>query len=323
MSVTESYTRFVAERAQPPPLTSGDIRYWDGLALASHGIKPPSRSEPVAHAAVPAQEWAGPRHRDHLYTPPRPRGLLSALPPPVFAWTTEAAGLTLYVDPALLVASPHEGVSAATGVLVWVLRVEHGECLASAVHPALLVQTAAVSLPGACVEVVPHLPVDDPLLHHMALALQAAHDAHGMASRLYAESLATALAIHFLRRYATCSAPVLAVPNELSPAKLRRTLAYIQAHLEDVLPLATLAAVAQMSPNHFAALFKRATGRTPHQYVLACRIVRAKQLLAETDAPLSAIGPQVGWTDQSYFTALFRKHVTMTPKAYRAATQRA
>jgi AraC family transcriptional regulator len=81
--------------------------------------------------------------------------------------------------------------------------------------------------------------------------------------------------------------------------------------------------VAQMSPNHFAALFKRATGRTPHQYVLACRIVRAKQLLAETDAPLSAIGPQVGWTDQSYFTALFRKHVTMTPKAYRAATQRA
>ena len=64
MSVTESYTRFMAERAQPPPLTSGDIRYWDGLALASHGIKLPSRSEPVAPAAAPAQERVVPRYRD-------------------------------------------------------------------------------------------------------------------------------------------------------------------------------------------------------------------------------------------------------------------
>jgi hypothetical protein len=42
---------------------------------------------------------------------------------------------------------------------------------------------------------------------------------------------------------------------------------------------------------------------------------RAKQLLAETDVPISRIGPQVGWTE------LFRKHVAMTPKAYRDATR--
>ena len=112
------------------------------------------------------------------------------------------------------------------------------------------------------------------------------------------------------------------MPSGLLPAKLRRVTAYIEAHLEDTLPLATLAAVVQLSPNYFASLFKRATGRTPQHYMLECRIARAKQLLAETEVPLSAIGPQVGWTDQSYFTALFRKHVAMTPKAYRDATQR-
>jgi len=170
---------------------------------------------------------------------------------------------------------------------------------------------------------VPHLPADDPLLHHMALVLRTAFEAEGVAGQLYTASLADALAVHFLRRYAACRPSVPTGPNRLSPAKLRRVTAYIEAHLQDTLPLTTLAAVLQLSPNHFASLFKRATGQTPHHYVLECRIARAKQLLAETDMPLSAIGPQVGWTDQSYFTALFRKHVAMTPKAYRDTAQRA
>ena len=323
MSAAESYTRFVAERAQPPPLTSGDRCHWDGLGLVSRGVELPARSKPVIPAAVPTHEREVPRHRDGPCTPPRSRRLFPALPPPVFDWATEAAGLTLYMDPALFAASPPEVVSAGTGVLMWILREEPVDGIASAVHPALLVHTASASRHGACVELVPHLPLRDPLLSHIALVLQAAVEAEDRAEQLYVAVLADALAMHFLRRYAACRHTMHEMPNGLSPAKLRRTTTYIEAHLEDVLPLATLAAVAQMSPNHFAALFKHATGQTPHQYVLACRIARAKQLLAETEAPLSAIGPQVGWTDQSYFTALFRKHVTMTPKAYRAATQRA
>ncbi|HEY5868532.1 MAG TPA: helix-turn-helix domain-containing protein [Candidatus Tectomicrobia bacterium] len=54
-----------------------------------------------------------------------------------------------------------------------------------------------------------------------------------------------------------------------------------------------------------------------------CRIAHAKRLLAETDMPLIEIGPQVGCMDQSHFTALFRTHVAMTPKAYRNAARRA
>lgn len=79
----------------------------------------------------------------------------------------------------------------------------------------------------------------------------------------------------------------------------------------------TLAAVGETSPAHFARLFKRTTGCTPHQYVLRCRMDQAKQLLVETDVSLSEIGLQVGCADQSHFTALFRTHVSMTPKAYR------
>jgi AraC-like DNA-binding protein len=52
-------------------------------------------------------------------------------------------------------------------------------------------------------------------------------------------------------------------------------------------------------------------------------MAHAKRLLAETDVPLSDIGLQVGCTDQSHFTALFRTHVALTPKAYRAHTRQA
>jgi AraC family transcriptional regulator len=72
-----------------------------------------------------------------------------------------------------------------------------------------------------------------------------------------------------------------------------------------------------MSPDHFARLFKQATGRTPHQYVVIRRIERAKRLLRETEWPIIDLSRQVGFQDQSYFTAVFRKHAATTPKAYR------
>ena len=108
----------------------------------------------------------------------------------------------------------------------------------------------------------------------------------------------------------------------LTPSKVQRTTASIQAHLEHALSLVELAAVTQTSPAHFAHLFKQATGQTPHQYVIRCRIAHAKRLLAETDCALIEISAQVGYADHSHFTALFRRYVASTPKAYRDAISR-
>jgi len=205
---------------------------------------------------------------------------------------------------------------------MWVHREEDVHGLTSAVHPVMHVNTAYEAPQADHIELVPHLPARDPLLHHIALVLRATSIADSVAGRLYAESLANALAVHLLKRYAACGSLGRKCPASLSPLKLRRTTAYIQAHLEHELSLTELAAVVQMSPAHFARIFKRATGRSPHQYVLLCRIERAKGLLTETALPLSEISLQVGCRDQSYFTALFRRHVGTTPKAYRDATAR-
>ena len=204
-----------------------------------------------------------------------------------------------------------------TGTLLWLYAQGEGERHTRATHPSLLVQTADASLQGEYAELVLHLPITDPLSDHIALVLQAAVDAEGEAEQLYAEALAEALAVHFLRRYTAAQPARREVSGGLAPYRLRRVLAYIQTHLEEQLSLEQLATVAQLSPSHFARLFKHATGWAPHQYVSRCRIAHAKRLLADTDLSLIDISAEVGCTDPSHFAALFRRHVAMAPNAYR------
>ncbi|NOT56851.1 MAG: helix-turn-helix transcriptional regulator [Deltaproteobacteria bacterium] len=122
----------------------------------------------------------------------------------------------------------------------------------------------------------------------------------------------------FLRGYSGTRPSPAEGTGGLSPYKLRRTISYIKDHLEQDLSLVTLAAVVETSVAHFGRMFKQATGRSPHQYVLRCRMERARQLLVETDLSLAELALQVGCADQSHFTALFRAHFGLTPKAYRA-----
>ena len=97
---------------------------------------------------------------------------------------------------------------------------------------------------------------------------------------------------------------------------------HIQTHLDNALPVAGLAAVAGLSPFHFARKFKTMVGMPPHSYVTKMRIERACLLLAETDVPLREIARDLGYSDQSGFTKVFGDHMGMPPGAYRRVTAR-
>jgi AraC-like DNA-binding protein len=308
MATGDQYARCVAERTTSPLLTASYTLHWDGLSAVSRSWRPKQEGLPTP----PGLRYSLPASEERY---PGLAPISSAID-----WGKKAATVTFYLAPVLLRDFAHSVLPQVAGALVWVHREEHAASLPPTVSPALLVHAVSTALPTKYAELVPHLHAGDPLLHHIVLVLQATINADSAVERLYAEELTNALAVHLLRRYAACRHTAPEMTGGLSPAKLRRTIVYIHEHLEQELSLTTLAAVVHLSPDHFARLFKQATGQTPHQYVLGCRIVRAKQLLAETDMPLSAIGLEVGCTDQSYFTALFRKHVAMTPKAYRDVT---
>jgi AraC family transcriptional regulator len=126
------------------------------------------------------------------------------------------------------------------------------------------------------------------------------------------EMLTTYLSIHCSER------PAKALVNRggLAPVVLRRVQEYVEVHLEYELTIEDLAAVAGLSPYHFARTFKRSTGFSPYHYVLRRRTERAKQLLAAGKIPLSDVAQACGFGSQSHFSARFREVTGLTPRQF-------
>lgn len=101
--------------------------------------------------------------------------------------------------------------------------------------------------------------------------------------------------------------------------RLNDALTYIEAHLGEHLTLPEIAEAVEVSPYHFAHVFKRHVGVAPHQYVMRRRIERAKDLLLLTDLPIAAIALEVGCANQSHFSDLFHRATGVTPHVYRTA----
>ena len=138
------------------------------------------------------------------------------------------------------------------------------------------------------------------------------------------DALTEQTAVHLLRRHSKMrrSAELELSRVGLVDRRIRRAVEYMQAHLDQELPLKEIAAASYLSPYHFARLFKKLTGATPHGYLAALRTTQAKSLLAETDLSISAISVRVGYASPSHFTRAFRQATGLTPRAFRAALVR-
>lgn len=125
--------------------------------------------------------------------------------------------------------------------------------------------------------------------------------------------------VHILRNY---SKPRLSDQLELSRVglvdrRIRRSIELMHTQLDQDLALRTLAAASYLSPFHFARLFKKLTGSTPHNYLAGIRATRAQLLLAGTELSVTEVGAQVGYLSASHFTKAFRLATGTTPREFR------
>jgi AraC family transcriptional regulator len=136
--------------------------------------------------------------------------------------------------------------------------------------------------------------------------------------RLYGESISLALLAYLAGTYATPRPPGKNHVTNLSPAQKRGMAAYVRANIASNVSVTELAGLVQMSPSHFARVFKATFGVTPYRFVMQMRIEGAKEMLARTELSASQVSMAFGFSSQSHFVKVFRQFTGVTPRQYKA-----
>lgn len=105
--------------------------------------------------------------------------------------------------------------------------------------------------------------------------------------------------------------------GEKKREKLKKVLSYIRSNYDAPLSLEDMATVAGMSEKYFCAFFKKATNKTPVEYLISYRIECSARQLLHTDQSITDIAYSCGFNDLSYFIKTFKSQKGTTPSAFR------
>ena len=135
--------------------------------------------------------------------------------------------------------------------------------------------------------------------------------------RLFLDSIEQAMAVTLVNGHAVKHRPVQMYRGGLGSARLRRIKELIDAKMEEDLSLDEMAQSVGLSTAHFARMFRKSTGKTPHQFVLRQRVERAKAMLRVPDARILDVAVACGFKTQQHFAQVFRDVWGVSPTEYR------
>jgi AraC family transcriptional regulator len=139
--------------------------------------------------------------------------------------------------------------------------------------------------------------------------------------RLFLDSVEQALAVALVNGYGVRHRSVQTHRGGLGSARLRRIKEFVDAKMEDELTLREMAQSVELSRAHFARMFRKSTGESPHQFVLRQRIERAMIMLRSDDARVVDVAVACGFKTQQHFARVFRHVCGVSPTDYRLEFQ--
>jgi AraC family transcriptional regulator len=135
--------------------------------------------------------------------------------------------------------------------------------------------------------------------------------------RLFLDSVEQAMAVALVSGHAVKHRPMRISRGGLGSARLRRIRELVDAKIEDELSLDEMAQSVGLSTAHFARMFRKSTGETPHQFVVRQRLERAKAMLRVADARILDVAVASGFKTQQHFAQVFRSVCGISPTEYR------
>ena len=157
----------------------------------------------------------------------------------------------------------------------------------------------------------------DETLAHLSFACAEMLSARTADNAKRVAALAHLLAIYVAEKYTNVASQRPVYHGGLPIVRLRKIEDYVHAHVSESISIDSLAELAELSPFHFARVFKQSTGMTPLQFVIRERMLQAQQLIRETSRSLIEIALEVGYTSPSHFAQVFRRTVGMAPTQFR------
>lgn len=162
----------------------------------------------------------------------------------------------------------------------------------------------------------------DPIAQHLLLAIRPALHANNLATALFVDHVAMALATHVAHTYGGMRPRSRTNAGMLARWQERRAKELLAANLNGNITLADLAKACKLSIRHFTRAFRASTAMSPHAWLLQLRVNKAKHLLANTRRTLAEIAAECGFADQSHMTRVIRRLVGVPPGALRRLQQR-
>lgn len=191
-----------------------------------------------------------------------------------------------------------------------------GEFVAFGVSKDLMQQIAAEVRSGdpAHIQLQGFGVFDDPMLTLIGFQLLGLLQETGLSARLYAESLGVTMAHHLLYHYGPDTPyKAIKVTSAINHPQIKKAVEYIHAYYMRDLSLAEIAAAASLSVAHFTRLFRKATGYTPHDYLIRHRVEQAYFLFQQRKYSGAEIARQVGFYDESHLLRYFKRIYGTTP----------
>ena len=103
--------------------------------------------------------------------------------------------------------------------------------------------------------------------------------------------------------------------------RIAQTVGYMRESLNQTVQVPKLARLANISPSHFFAVFKKQTGFAPLDYFIRLRMQRACELLDATALSVKEVAGALGYDDPFYFSRVFKSVNGVAPTDYRRLEQ--
>lgn len=125
--------------------------------------------------------------------------------------------------------------------------------------------------------------------------------------------------LYLLFDYLTRSAKStqLVQSSRMSDYYIKEAINYIEQNFQNNITIEDIAAVCGINRSYFGKIFRKSIGRSPQEFLMTYRMVKATELLKLTSLSIAEVGSAVGYENQLHFSRAFKTIYGVSPREWR------